>query len=122
MKNPLVLLPGLSSNERLWQYQARYLNNIASIQILPAVQDTLEKMLQVIVDEAPPRFALAGHSMGGWLCLEFMRIAPSRVTELCLINTTARMDSKGKTNHRKEMISLPVTFLSSLVLCSYSIG
>ena len=104
MKNPLVLLPGLSSNKRLWQHQVRYLNDIASIQIIPAVQDTPEKMVQVILDEAPPRFALAGHSMGGWLCLEFMRAASSRVTQLCLINTTARMDSEEKTNRRKTMI------------------
>ena len=104
MKNPLVLLPGLSSNQRLWQYQAHYLNDIASIQIIPAVQDTPEKMVQAIVDEAPPRFALAGHSMGGWLCLEVMRAASSRVTRLCLINTTARMDSEEKKSRRKKMI------------------
>lgn len=104
MKNPLVLLPGLSSNTRLWQYQIRHLNDIASIQIIPAVQDTPEKMVQAIIDEAPPIFALAGHSMGGWLCLELMRVASSRITQLCLINTTARRDSEEKMSRRKKMI------------------
>ncbi len=104
MRTPLVLLPGLSSNKILWQHQSYHLSDIALVQIISAVQDTPEKMVQVILDEAPPQFALAGHSMGGWLCLELMRVAPSRVTQLCLINTTARMDSKEKTIRRKEMI------------------
>lgn len=61
-------------------------------------------MVQAILKEAPPKFALAGHSMGGWLCLEIMRIAPDRVLKLCLLNTTARMDSAEKRMSRNKMI------------------
>jgi pimeloyl-ACP methyl ester carboxylesterase len=104
MNTTLILLSGLSSNEDLWQHQVRHLSDIVSIQVISAVQDTPEKMVQAILDEAPPRFALAGHSMGGWLCLEVMRVASSRITQLCLLNTTARMDSKEKTMKRREMI------------------
>lgn len=104
MKKPLVLLSGLSSNKILWQHQFCHLSDIASVQIISAVEDTPEKMVEAILDRVPPKFALAGHSMGGWLCLELMRVASARVTELCLINTTARMDSKEKIIRRKEMI------------------
>ena len=64
-----------------------------NISVISAIQDTPQKMIQAILDEAPPKFALAGHSMGGWLCLEIMRVAPSRVSKLCLLNTTKEMDS-----------------------------
>jgi pimeloyl-ACP methyl ester carboxylesterase len=104
MKPPLVLISGLLSNESLWQHQTRHLSDIASIQVLSPSQDTPKKMIQAILDQAPPRFALAGHSMGGWLCLEIMRTAPSRVSRLCLLNTTARMDSEEKRLARQQMI------------------
>lgn len=61
-------------------------------------------MVQTILEKAPPKFALAGHSMGGWLALEVMKVAPSRVTKLCLLNTTALPDPEEKRNDRQEMI------------------
>lgn len=104
MKTPLVLLSGLLSNDSLWHHQKSHLSASASIRILSPAQDTPKKMIQAILDVAPPKFALAGHSMGGWLCLEIMRVAPSRVTKLCLLNTTARMDSEEKRGNRLKMI------------------
>lgn len=104
METPLVLLPGLLSNESLWQHQIDHLGDIASIQVIPARQDTAEKMIQEILDLAPAQFALAGHSMGGWLCLEVMKVAAFRVTRLCLLNTTGRMDSREKRERRQELI------------------
>ncbi len=104
MKPHLVLISGLLSNESLWQHQTRHLSDIASIQVISPSQDTPKKMIQAILDQAPPKFALAGHSMGGWLSLEVMRAAPSRVGRLCLLNTTAREDSEEKKLARQQMI------------------
>jgi len=104
MKTPLVLISGLLSNKSLWQHQICHLSEIASIQVISPFQNTAEEMIQAILDAAPPTFALAGHSMGGWLCLEVMRAAPSRVSQLCLLNTTVRMDPKEKLIKRQKMI------------------
>lgn len=104
MKTPLVLLSGLLSNQRLWRHQIAHLADIASIQVISSTQNTPEKMVRSILDQAPAKFSLAGHSMGGWLCLEVMRVAPSRVNRLCLLNTTARMDTEDKAKKRHEMI------------------
>ena len=48
---------------------------------------------QAILRRAPPEFALAGLSMGGYIALEIMRIAPERVTRLALLDTSARPDT-----------------------------
>lgn len=104
MKTPLVLVSGLLSNQALWRHQITHLNDIAAIRVVSPSQNTPKAMIQAILDESPPKFALAGHSMGGWLCLEVMRVAPSRVTHLCLLNTTARMDSEEKRISRQNMI------------------
>ncbi len=104
MSIPLVLLSGLLSNQALWRHQISQLNDIASIQVISPSQSTPEEMVQGILDRAPAQFALAGHSMGGWLCLEVMRSAPARVSRLCLLNTTARCDSEEKKGRRKKLI------------------
>lgn len=104
MKIPLVLLTGLLSNKNLWHHQITHLSDIAAIQIISPSQNCPKAMVQAILKEAPTKFALAGHSMGGWLCLELMRAAPSRITKLCLLNTTARMDSDEKRIRRQKMI------------------
>jgi pimeloyl-ACP methyl ester carboxylesterase len=58
-----------------------------------------------ILDNAPPRFALAGHSMGGYVCLEIWRQAPERVTRLALLNTYSRSDPPELAEHRRRWIA-----------------
>lgn len=104
MKIPLVCISGLLSNEVLWAHQIKHLSDIADIRVISPNQDTPQKMVQAILAQAPKQFALAGHSMGGWLCLEVMRKASVRVSKLCLLNTTAKSDSLEKMAKRKQMI------------------
>ncbi len=105
MKIPLVLVSGLLSNERLWRHQMEHLAEVASIQVCSPTEESPEKMASAILEAAPSVFALAGHSMGGWVCLEIMRRAPLRVSKLCLLNVTAREDSSEKRGRRLEMIA-----------------
>jgi len=58
--------------------------------VIPAwgLRDTLTAMAQQVLDEAPTeRFSVAGHSMGGRVALEVMRLAPQRVERLALLDT-----------------------------------
>ncbi len=45
--------------------------------------------------EAPPSFAVAGHSMGGRVALEVLRAAPGRVERLALLDTGYRSRPDG---------------------------
>ncbi len=65
-KIPLLLIPGLAGNKTMWQPQIRGLGDIADCWVapLPAIND-LGAIARFILNEAPPRFALAGWSMGG---------------------------------------------------------
>ena len=58
-------------------------------------------MARRILGQAPPRFALAGVSMGGMVALELMKIAPGRVTHLALLDTNARADTLGRKLYRR---------------------
>ena len=105
MKEQLVLISGLLSDESLWEHQVQHLCDSASISIFHPNEDTPEKMIENILKHTPSHFALAGHSMGGWLCLELLKAAPSRISKVCLLNTTDRADSEEKRKKRQAMIA-----------------
>ena len=90
-KIPLVLVPGLLSNQKVFQYQIKELSNLANILVVELNDvDSPVAMVEKILWLAPERFALAGHSIGGWVALRLMKIAPEKVMKLCLLNTSAR--------------------------------
>jgi pimeloyl-ACP methyl ester carboxylesterase len=85
----LVLVPGLLCNELLWAHQldALQAHAIVTISDLTA-QATITDMAAAILRNAPPRFCLAGFSMGSWVALEIMELAPDRVEKLALLSAT----------------------------------
>jgi pimeloyl-ACP methyl ester carboxylesterase len=64
----------------------------------------LKESLDIILENAPRHFALAGHSMGGWIAAEIMRLYPDRVTKFCLLDTAVDVDSIERKQQRLEMI------------------
>jgi len=67
---------------------------------------SMPEMARAVLDVAPERFALAGLSMGGYVALEIMRVAPERVARLALLDTSARADTPEQTATRRELIEL----------------
>jgi pimeloyl-ACP methyl ester carboxylesterase len=62
-----------------------------------------------ILASAPPRFALAGHSMGGYIALEIVRQARERVARLALLDTSARPEVAEQTARRRPLMALAAT-------------
>jgi pimeloyl-ACP methyl ester carboxylesterase len=65
----------------------------------------MTEMARIVLDAAPPSFALAGFSMGGYVALEMLRQAPERITRLALLDTSARGDSAKKAEWRHSAIA-----------------
>ncbi len=105
-KLPLLLLPGLLCDKETWTHQFHHLSDIADI-IIPDLSSAAspQQMVAAALNKAPPYFAVAGHSMGGWVALEIMKNCSERVMGLCLLNTTAWPDSKEKHHARQAMIA-----------------
>jgi pimeloyl-ACP methyl ester carboxylesterase len=68
--------------------------------------DSMTALARRILVCAPPRFALAGLSMGGYVALELLRQAPARIARLALLDTTARPDMPEQSAARNEQIAL----------------
>lgn len=106
-KIPLVLLPGLLCDAALWRAQVEGLGTLAAPTIVDLTRDdSLVSMARRALAEAPPSFALAGLSMGGYVAQEVMRQAPERVTRLALLDTSARADTPEQTARRRGLIEL----------------
>ena len=85
---PLFLLCGLLCDETIWADIPSRLAPVANAHVMSfAGFSSIAGMAERVLAAAPPRFALAGHSMGGRVALEVWRQAPERVTALALLNT-----------------------------------
>jgi pimeloyl-ACP methyl ester carboxylesterase len=92
----LLLLPGLLCDRAVWAPVLPSLEAAAECRIPDyADQTSLPAMAQRVLRDAPPTFALAGHSMGGRVALEIVRRAPERVTHLALLDTGCRARPAG---------------------------
>ena len=104
---PLLLVPGLTCTARLFAPQITALWPHAPVMIADHRQDdTIDAIARRILDNAPPRFALAGLSMGGYIAFAMMRLAPERIARLALLDTAARADTPEQTAARNVQIDM----------------
>lgn len=107
MYQPLVLLPGLICDKRLWRDVIDGLaDRVAPMVADLHLDDTIAAMASRTLAAAPQRFALAGLSMGGYVALEIIRQAPHRVTHLALLDTSARADTEERRETRRKGIEM----------------
>src|SRR5712672_549705 len=103
---PILLVPGLVSSPRIFAPVVPALWRLGPITVANHIRDnSMGAIARRILAEAPPRFALAGHSMGGYIAFEIMRQAPQRVAKLALLNTQARPDAPEAIERRRGMIT-----------------
>jgi pimeloyl-ACP methyl ester carboxylesterase len=104
---PIVLVPGLCCSARLYAEQIPALWQLGPVTVAEhRGHDSMHGIAHAILESAPPRFALAGLSMGGYISFEIVRQAPDRVMKLALLDTTARPDAPEQTKVRNEQIAI----------------
>jgi pimeloyl-ACP methyl ester carboxylesterase len=104
---PVVLIPGLNCSARLYAEQIPALWRFGSVQVADHTRaNSMDLIAAQILAAAPPRFALAGLSMGGYLALTIVRLAPQRVQKLALLDSSARPETAEQSERRKPQIAL----------------
>lgn len=103
----LALLPGLLCDARLWRPQIDGLSDLIDPRVADLTQDdSITAMAERTLAGLPERFALAGLSMGGYVALEILRIAPARVTRLALLDSSAIADRPEDSQRRRDLLAL----------------
>jgi pimeloyl-ACP methyl ester carboxylesterase len=91
---PLLLIPGMMNDERVWRHQIAALrprcSEIHVVDITTA--DSIEEIARLALLSAPEKFSLAGFSMGGIVALEMFRQAPQRILRLAILGSTPRSE------------------------------
>ena len=88
MIEPLVLLPGMMCDARLFGPQIAELSADVPVMSAPITHgERIEEIASNLLGALPARFALAGLSMGGIVAMEILRRAPDRVSRLALMDT-----------------------------------
>lgn len=88
MPDPLVLLPGMMCDARLFAPQIADLSRDHAVMVAPITQgERVEEIASDLLSLLPAKFALAGLSMGGIVAMEVLRRAPERITRLALMDT-----------------------------------
>ena len=116
-RTPLLLLPGLASDDELFAPQAAALADVADLRVADLTKhDTMAELAADALAQAPwPRFALGGLSMGGYVAYEMLRQAPQRVSGLALMDTSARPDTPESTENRRRLIALAARDFKAVV-------
>jgi pimeloyl-ACP methyl ester carboxylesterase len=90
---PIILIPGLLGSPRMYAEQIPALWRLGPVTVANHTRDdTMAGIARRILATAPPKFALVGLSMGGYISFEILRTAPERVVKLALLDTSARPD------------------------------
>ncbi|MCY4140841.1 MAG: alpha/beta fold hydrolase [Rhodobacteraceae bacterium] len=93
MREPLVFLPGMMCDVRLFAPQIAAFSLDRSVMFVPLKGEaTIAGLARRVLEQSPPRFALAGLSMGGIVAMEVIRQAPDRVQRLALMDTNPFAD------------------------------
>ena len=107
MKQSAVLLSGLLCDETFWSDIPQRLAAVAASQVVSFRGfSSIAAMAQHVLEVAPQRFAVAGHSMGGRVALEIIRAAPRRITGLALLNTSVHAVRDGEPQSRSHLLRI----------------
>lgn len=101
---PLLFIPGMMCDARLFAPQIAAIHDRAVMVVPIGGHDHMEALADEILSYAPPRFALAGLSMGGIVAMEIIRRGGERVERLCLMDTNPLAEADEVKARRKPQI------------------
>ncbi len=105
MAEPLVLIPGIMCDARLYGAQIAAFSNEICVTIAPVTQgERIEEIASNLLDQLPKRFAMAGLGFGAMVAMEILRRAPDRVSRIALISTNAQADTPQTAAAREALI------------------
>lgn len=86
MTVPVIAICGIATDEASWQ-------GMPVDRIFVPRGASVEAMAEAILADLPDRFALCGHSMGGYVALELAARVPERLTGFAMLSSACTADS-----------------------------
>jgi len=105
MNEPVLFLPGMMCDARLFAAQTDAISRERAVMVAPVnIGERIEEIASNVLSAAPSKFALVGLSMGGIVAMEVLRRAPDRVSRLCLMDTNPLAETPQRAAEREPQI------------------
>lgn len=107
MRETIYLVPGLLCDAIIWEHQ-RVALAVDHDVVVPDLtrQSSISQMAIDILADAPPRFSIAGHSMGARVALEVIAQAPERINRIALLDTGVHPATTDEPDRRQELLDI----------------
>lgn len=107
MRETICLVPGLLCDGIIWEHQRRTLATHYDVMIPDlSRQSSIGQMAMDILANAPPRFSIAGHSMGARVALDVVARAPERILRIALLDTGVHPATAEEPRRRQELLDI----------------
>jgi pimeloyl-ACP methyl ester carboxylesterase len=110
LSSVVYLLHGLMCDKAVWEHQNLLLSAQSSVLEVrqPSFRgcNSLEAMAARVLSDAPAKFSVAGHSMGGRVVWELLAMAPERVDKVAVLDSGCRGVQAGEAEKRNHLLSL----------------
>jgi len=96
-KPQLVLIPGLMCDDTVWNPLLPWLEEVSNPHLIGHRDaNSLTIMAHQVLAQVKGPFLMAGHSMGGRVAMEVMRLAPERLLGVALMDTGHKPLAQGE--------------------------
>lgn len=90
----LVLIHGHLCSPGMWRRQVAQLSASYDLHV-PSIgaHDTIRGFSKALLTGLPDSFSVAGFSLGGYIAMDMIRIAPQRIRRVALLDTVSHVDT-----------------------------
>lgn len=114
----IILLHGFLENLSMWKNVVKHVNpfcrtiapdlfghgNSPALGYIHEMKTYATAIAQLINHLQVEKYAIVGHSMGGYVAMELLQMQPQKITDLVMLNSTPLSDSAEKKQHRERAI------------------
>lgn len=103
----ILLIPGLTCDDTYWEHQRFALSGLGTV-VVPRLHDhdSIVAMAETVLADTPGALDVVGHSMGGRVAFEIVRLAPERVRSLAVLDTGAHPAGAREAAQRQARLDL----------------
>ena len=109
----LVVVPGILEDEESWREALAPLG--LAVTVAANRGESINAMAASLLERAPDRFVLLGHSLGGYVAQAAALARPDRIAGLVLISTSARAETEASRAGRAALVAAARTDFAGVV-------
>lgn len=107
MKEKIYLIPGLMTDERLWNRIKPFLTEYELVHVPIPHSENFDEIIDILLDVfTEDKVNLLGFSLGGYIASYFAVTYPNRVNKLFMVAATPGASQKAEIERRREKFSV----------------